>query len=359
MTETGALRTSQECGEIYGALAVAAAHLGPVIKDKTAKVQSSKASYSYNYADLASALDACREPLAKAGVCVLQGWDMEGDRVRVTTRLGHSSGQWVECTAMGWPTRDDIQGVGSAITYLRRYSLLAMVGLAPDDDDGQAAVQQGKPRQQKRQAPPMPSEPYPDQRMREACGKAMGSGWTEDQVAECLMYFGAPDAKVASLPPSSAGPNRPDCWRALQGRPPQPVPQASGQPDDADEPPEHPLDRLRLAAQAATAEGRWTVEEVAVLLTLGVARMTRGTEPKTIEAVPVHVAGAMVGTLSLPFRDWAKAVNSTTLNDALEAMTAERALRFLEDAPKPQARQNPRDRDGDKGFTNHVHDMED
>jgi hypothetical protein len=63
----------------------------------------------------------------------------DGQMVMVTTRLLHEGGASVTSTLAMRPTKNDPQGVGSAITYARRYSLLAMTGAAPEDDDGNAA----------------------------------------------------------------------------------------------------------------------------------------------------------------------------------------------------------------------------
>jgi hypothetical protein len=88
--------------------------------------------------------------LTSAGIAIIQMPINEGGNVGVVTLFAHSSGQWIEGTVYVAPTRYDAQGVGSVITYLRRYALAAMAGVAPDDDDGEAAV--GRPAE--RAAPP-------------------------------------------------------------------------------------------------------------------------------------------------------------------------------------------------------------
>jgi hypothetical protein len=60
--------------------------------------------------------------------------------VTVETVLMHSSGEWMSSVAAAPLSKPDAQGVGSAITYLRRYSLAAIAGIAQEDDDGQAAT---------------------------------------------------------------------------------------------------------------------------------------------------------------------------------------------------------------------------
>lgn len=104
-----------------------------------AKKDSENPFFKSKYADLASVWDACRGPLTSNGLAVTQATDMlEGVLVLVTT-LHHVSGETVSGR---YPirTKDDTpQALGSAMTYARRYSLAAMVGVCPEDDDGEAA----------------------------------------------------------------------------------------------------------------------------------------------------------------------------------------------------------------------------
>lgn len=97
------------------------------------------------YADLASVIDACRGSLAANGLAVVQlPWITERGYV-LRTRLLHSSGQWIESEAPVLATRQGPQEYGAALTYARRYSLAAMVGVAPDnDDDGELAEGRGQ-----------------------------------------------------------------------------------------------------------------------------------------------------------------------------------------------------------------------
>jgi hypothetical protein len=135
------VKTSESIKEIAGALAKAQAEMGRVVKDKTAKVQmKTGGSYSFDYADLASVLDAVKPALAKHGIAVVQTAALEGDKVAVETRLIHASGEWLESTLAVKPEDVAPQKIGSAITYARRYALSCMVGVASEeDDDGNAA----------------------------------------------------------------------------------------------------------------------------------------------------------------------------------------------------------------------------
>ena len=77
------------------------------------------------------------EALDKNGLAIWQSITEEGDRL--ITRLYHTSGQWMEGYTPLIIAKNDMQGLGSAYTYARRYGLMAMMGIAPEDDDGQAA----------------------------------------------------------------------------------------------------------------------------------------------------------------------------------------------------------------------------
>ena len=117
------------------ALAKAQASIKGAIKDAT------NPHYKSKYADLASIWDAAREPLTKNGLSVVQlpGYEKDGNICTLTTILLHISGQWIKGVSGAPVAKPDAQGVGSAVTYLRRYSLAAVAGIAPEDDDGEAA----------------------------------------------------------------------------------------------------------------------------------------------------------------------------------------------------------------------------
>lgn len=96
--------------------------------------------FKNKYADLAAVWDAIRKPLAANGLSVIQFPRTVQNGVEIETTLLHSSGEflrdvlWLPCS------KADAQGIGSAITYARRYALMAVCGIAPVDDDGEAAV---------------------------------------------------------------------------------------------------------------------------------------------------------------------------------------------------------------------------
>ncbi|MDP2362296.1 MAG: ERF family protein, partial [Ignavibacteria bacterium] len=114
---------------------------------QTARKDSANPFFKSVYADLASVWEACRQALSTNGLCVIQTTDNDNGSVIVITTLIHSSGQWIRGKLRIKPVKDDPQGIGSAITYARRYALAAIVGVAPDegeDDDGEGAMGRGK-----------------------------------------------------------------------------------------------------------------------------------------------------------------------------------------------------------------------
>lgn len=93
------------------------------------------------YADLASIWEAIREPLSAAGLSVVQlPAPSDAGTLKLRTRLIHASGEWLESEIQMPLAKSDPQGYGSALTYARRYSLAAMLGIIQEDDDGEAAM---------------------------------------------------------------------------------------------------------------------------------------------------------------------------------------------------------------------------
>ena len=131
------IRHSAEIKSIAGALSKAQSSIQHAAKDKT------NPHYRSNYATLASVLDACRDPLAKNGLSIIQMPSVVRDQglsVIVTTRLAHDSGEWFESSLLiPVSAPGGAQQIGSAISYGRRYSLSAMVGVAQEDDDANQA----------------------------------------------------------------------------------------------------------------------------------------------------------------------------------------------------------------------------
>lgn len=119
--------------------AFAKAFVAAQMATEAVKKAASNPHFKSKYADLSEVVEATVPALNANGIAVIQSPGFDGDLVSITTMLIHESGATVTGTLRMRPTKNDPQGVGSAITYGRRYSLLAMTGAAPEDDDGNAA----------------------------------------------------------------------------------------------------------------------------------------------------------------------------------------------------------------------------
>ena len=129
------IEQSESIAALAAAMAVAQGSVEGATKGKVNPAFKSK------YADLASVWSACREALYDNGLSVQQfPGEMVDGRLTLTTQLTHKSGEWMRSTLSIPLSKADAQGYGSAITYARRYALAAVVGVCPEDDDGNAAA---------------------------------------------------------------------------------------------------------------------------------------------------------------------------------------------------------------------------
>jgi hypothetical protein len=120
---------------VFTALLGAQKEMGPVLKNSTNPAFRSK------YADLSSVIETISEPLANNGLAFFQPLRYEEGIQYLDTVLVHAaSGDKLQSTmALVGKDMNDPQKVGSSVTYFRRYQLLSMLGLAPEDDDGNAS----------------------------------------------------------------------------------------------------------------------------------------------------------------------------------------------------------------------------
>jgi hypothetical protein len=128
------MRQSESIANLAKALSIVQGKLTYATKD------SANPFFKSKYADLESVWDSCRSLLSENGLAVMQfpGEYFDGT-MSLTTVLSHSSGEWIS-KEMSLPvTKPDAQGAGSALTYMRRYALAAVVGVVQADDDGNAA----------------------------------------------------------------------------------------------------------------------------------------------------------------------------------------------------------------------------
>lgn len=119
---------------IATALVKAQKEFGPALKSSTNPHFKSK------YADLAACVEAVIDGLNNNGIALIQPMHESDNGVTVETLFVHESGEMLSAGKLHVPAaKQDPQGYGSALTYARRYSLMAACGIAPEDDDGNAA----------------------------------------------------------------------------------------------------------------------------------------------------------------------------------------------------------------------------
>jgi hypothetical protein len=127
--------------KIAAALVKAQKAFGPALKSST------NPHFKSRYADLAACVEAVMDGLNDNGIALIQRCSESDSGVVVETVFVHESGETLDCGKLHVPAvKHDPQGYGSALTYARRYSLMAACGIAPEDDDGNAAAK--APRQQ-------------------------------------------------------------------------------------------------------------------------------------------------------------------------------------------------------------------
>jgi hypothetical protein len=131
-------RCSQQINEIVGALAKAQGVINNPRKEAENPAFKRGSAVS-KYADLSMGINAIREGLSANNLAVIQSTRMQGDVLMLDTRLAHSSGQWFEAEYPVCKLPAPPHAIGSALTYARRYSLFGIVGIAGEDDDGDAA----------------------------------------------------------------------------------------------------------------------------------------------------------------------------------------------------------------------------
>ena len=150
------MQRSEEIVELVGALNKFQAAITSV------KKEADNPFFHAKYADLDSVWDMLRKPLTENGLAVTQTTETSEDKLFLLTTLFHTSGQWMNTQypivpmkqrarddGGGWIASDDPQSLGSAITYARRYSLSALLGVSSGepDDDGEKAMARDKPQQ--------------------------------------------------------------------------------------------------------------------------------------------------------------------------------------------------------------------
>lgn len=134
---------------VYAALVRAQANMTKALKDVP------NGAFKTKYADLANVQDACFPALNAEGIAIIQptGEDDSGRFVETVFYHAETDTQ-IKCRVPLIVGKNDMQGYGSAVTYARRYGLMSLAGIAPEDDDGNAAAKAAPPKQEPQGQPP-------------------------------------------------------------------------------------------------------------------------------------------------------------------------------------------------------------
>lgn len=126
----------------------------------TVKKDSKNPFHKSNYASLNAYIDASEDHLLENGLILLQAGNGSYTEPMIVATLFHpESGQWLKSYFPILNPKQDSQGLGASVTYMRRYSIATLLGLVSEDDDGETAVGRGKFDQKKKVTPP-PVEDY-------------------------------------------------------------------------------------------------------------------------------------------------------------------------------------------------------
>lgn len=184
-------------GQLFEALAAAQGEFPPIAKNRTANIRSkdaSKASYTFDYADLQEIRDKTTPSLAKQSLALMQlVTDRPAGGTHIRTILAHKSGARVE-TTMNVPRGDgEIKNFGATITYLRRYIITGLLNIAADadlDDDDDPAAGSGQS--------PVATEAHPDMRAAKTIGELskIMSGLSKEDKQRYGDYFNQRSAEL-------------------------------------------------------------------------------------------------------------------------------------------------------------------
>ena len=128
------MKQSDSIAKLATAMCAAQAQMGGAVKD------SANPFFKSKYADLTSVVKAIKEPFSQNGLSYIQMPYHSADGVGVTTRLMHSSGEWLESEFVLPLVKRDPQSAGAALSYARRYVLQSMAGIPSADDDAESAM---------------------------------------------------------------------------------------------------------------------------------------------------------------------------------------------------------------------------
>jgi len=165
-------------------------------KLKAVKKDAINPFFKSHYATLDAIWDTIREPLSISGLAVVQTLSQTDDgKTLLDTTLLHTSGEWLSGSMLLNPVKDDPQGLGSAISYARRYSLCAMLGVVADEDDDANIATKPKA---KTQEPPEGTTYKPEPVTSAQLKKIYASARERDIVDEVVAYMASTFGKAHS-----------------------------------------------------------------------------------------------------------------------------------------------------------------
>lgn len=173
------IEQSESIVKLSAAMVAASAELKNPPKD------SVNPHYKSRFADLATVLDTVKPTLIKNRLAVMQFPTESNGLPALATMVVHESGEWIRTTMLLCPAKSDPQGIGSAITYGRRYGLQAALGItADDDDDGHQGSQPAKQTQQPAKTAPQQQNQAPvdnriDGKTFQSVMNAKGFAWVD------------------------------------------------------------------------------------------------------------------------------------------------------------------------------------
>jgi hypothetical protein len=192
----------------YAAMAEFQRKCPAIKKTKTAKIATQRASYSYSYAPLDEILSTIQPVMGDLGLSVSWRGRVDGDKVVQNCRISHTLGHHEESGELAMPVAiatDDrganpMQRVGIATTYAKRYSLLSIIGMAPEDDPDAQPAERREP-EGGQGAPDGRTITEPQQKRLHAI--AAGTKWTEEQLHTLLSGFGIMSGSSKDVPTAS------------------------------------------------------------------------------------------------------------------------------------------------------------
>jgi len=145
--KASSMNKSPEIKNIAGAIAKAQSQIEVVGFD------SVNPHFKSKYASLTAIVEAIRKPLADNGLSILHSVIEEGQNMRLVSLLLHTSGEWIESTVPIILSKNDMQGIGAAISYSKRFATCSLLNVVSDEDDDGNSIAKTPPRRAEQSAP--------------------------------------------------------------------------------------------------------------------------------------------------------------------------------------------------------------